>query len=138
MMLSSSRGGTAHLIQDAVDIPVIDVSISVYDILSSIKLAYNYSQNIAIVGYESITKNAHLICNVLQYNIKIITIDQPEQTADTLIKLKEEGCELVLCDAITNHTALRLSLNTILITSGLESIKTAYKQAITFTKYIQK
>ena len=133
-----SRGGTAHLIQDAVDIPVIDVSISVYDILSSIKLAYNYSQNIAIVGYESITKNAHLICDVLQYNIKIITIDQPEQTADTLIKLKEEGCELVLCDAITNHTALRLSLNTILITSGLESIKNAYQQAITFTKYIQK
>lgn len=34
-----SRGGTAELIQSAVELPVIDISISVYDILLSIKLA---------------------------------------------------------------------------------------------------
>lgn len=132
-----SRGGTASLIEEVVDIPVIDVSISIYDILSSIKLAYNYSQEIAIVGYESITKIAHLLCNILQYNIQIITIEQAEDTKTILQSLKEQGCQLVLCDAITNQVALTLSINTILITSGQESIQAAYQQAINFTSYLQ-
>ena len=133
-----SRGGTANLVQQVVDLPVIDISISVYDILSSIKLAQNYSQNIAIVGYESITRNAHLICEILQYKIKIITIKNAEETQDALERLRNEGCDLILCDAITNQVAARLSINTILITSGLESIQNAYQQALTQIKHIQK
>ncbi|MEH6908370.1 PrpR N-terminal domain-containing protein, partial [Neobacillus drentensis] len=38
-----SRGGTAELIRKNISIPVIDVSISVYDILGAIKLANNYT-----------------------------------------------------------------------------------------------
>ncbi|MGT2910101.1 PrpR N-terminal domain-containing protein [Streptococcus cameli] len=132
-----SRGGTAHLIQQVVDIPVIDISISIYDILSSIKLAQNYSQNIAIVGYDSITKNAHLICNVLQYPIKIFTIENATDPKDILLQLKDEGYDLMLCDAITNQVALSLSINTILITSGMESIQTAYHQAVSQVSHLQ-
>lgn len=133
-----SRGGTAELIQEVVDIPVIDISISIYDILSSIQMAQSYTENIAIVGYESITKTAHLLCNILKYNIKIITINYPEQALEILSGLKAEGYELILCDAITKQAALELAINTILITSGAESIGTAYRQASVFAKYIRR
>ncbi|MGT2799923.1 sigma-54-dependent Fis family transcriptional regulator [Streptococcus marmotae] len=131
-----SRGGTASMIQEVASIPVFDVSISIYDILSAIKLANNYTQHIAIVAYSSITKTAHLICDVLQYNIKIITLESPEQADLVLDDLKREHFDLVLCDAITNQTALKKSMNTLLITSGVESITNAYQQAITFVKYL--
>ncbi|GIN58985.1 Fis family transcriptional regulator [Lederbergia ruris] len=125
-----SRGGTAKLIDQSVSIPVIDVSISVYDILGAIKLANNYAGNFAIVGYPSITETAHLICDILQYNIKIITLDHSLSPEAALNQLKEENYEMVLCDAVTHKIALNKSINAILITSGFESIKHAYQQAI--------
>ena len=130
-----SRGGTAKLIQQSVSIPVIDVSISVYDILGAIKLANNYTDNFAIIGYSSITEIAHLICNILQYNIKIITISETSNTESILDNLKSEGYKMILCDAVTNKLAIKKSIDTILITSGIESIKHAINQAISIVKH---
>lgn len=84
-----SRGGTANLIRKAVSIPVIDVSISIYDILGAIRLAENYTKNFAIVGYASITDKAHLLCDILGYNIEIHTLENgldPGEVLDLLAK----------------------------------------------------
>ena len=133
-----SRGGTADLIRKNISIPVIDVSISVYDILGAIKLANNYTSKFAIVGYSSITETAHLICDILDYSVEIYTIDDSSDKLDLLKSLEKKGIKLVLCDAITNKLALEISLNTILITSGSESIKRTYEQAIELNMHLQK
>lgn len=133
-----SRGGTADLIRKNISIPVIDVSISVYDILGAIKLANNYTSKFAIVGYSSITETAHLICDILDYSVEIYTIDDSSDHLGLLKSLEKKGIELVLCDAITNKLALEISLNTILITSGSESIKRTYEQAIELNMHLQK
>lgn len=133
-----SRGGTAKLIQKNVSLPVIDVSLSIYDILSSIRLAENYTNNFAIVGYPSITEKAHLLCDLLGYNIEIHTIDEDIDAGKVLDSLSEKNHELILCDAITNRIALLKSLNTILITSGFESIKSAYEDTLSIVKHVNK
>lgn len=133
-----SRGGTADLIRQVVSIPVIDVSISIYDILGTIRLAKNYTEKFAIVGYASITETAHLLCDILGYTIKIITLDESTDTSMTLDILIEEQYEMILCDAITNRLALTKSINTILITSGFESIKHAYQEALTIAKQLKR
>ncbi|RIW34281.1 sigma-54-dependent transcriptional regulator [Bacillus salacetis] len=133
-----SRGGTADLIRKNISIPVIDVSISVYDIIGAIKLAENYTSKFAIVGYSSITEAAHLICDILDYSVEIYTIDDTSDTLSLLKSLEDNGIELVLCDAITNKLALENSLNTILITSGSESIKQTFEQAIKLNTHLQK
>ena len=38
------------------DLPVVDIHISVYDVLRTMKLAENYSSLYAIVGFPSITE----------------------------------------------------------------------------------
>ena len=50
-----SRGGTAELIRSTVELPVIDIPISVYDVLRTIKLAESYSGKFVIAGFPSIT-----------------------------------------------------------------------------------
>lgn len=50
-----SRGGTAALIRQVTDLPVIEIQLSVYDVLRTIKLAENYSSLYAIVGFPNIT-----------------------------------------------------------------------------------
>lgn len=133
-----SRGGTADLIRQVVSIPVIDVSISIYDILGTIRLARNYTENFAIVGYASITETAHLLCDILGYNIKIITLDELTDASMTLDILADENYEMILCDAITNRLALTKSINTILITSGFESVKHAYQEALTIARQLKR
>ena len=125
-----SRGGTAELIGRITYIPVIEISLSVYDILRSIKLAENYADRYAIVGFPSITGSAHLLCDLLQYRIDIVTIHGSEEVLGTLQRLKQNGYRMVICDMITHTTAKNLGLNAILITSGSESIESAFDQAV--------
>lgn len=125
-----SRGGTAELIGEATDIPLVEISLSVYDILRAIKLAENYSERYAIVGYPSITSSAQLLCDLLQYKIDIFTIHNIDEVQSTLTSLKQKDYRMVLCDMITKTTAKKLGLNAILITSGNESINIAFDQAV--------
>ena len=125
-----SRGGTAELIRQMSTIPVIDISLSPYDILRAIKLAENYSSDYAIVGFSGITSVAHVLCDLLQYKINIVTLHNEEEVTNILETLKSKGCRMVLCDMITCTIAKQIGLNSILITSGTESIESAFDQAV--------
>lgn len=128
-----SRGGTARMIKETTDIPVIEISPSVYDILRAIKLAENYQQQYAIVGFPNITNNVHLLCDLLQNKVDIFTIHSADEVRELLIKLKKQGYHMVVCDMITHTEAKLLGMNAILITSGVESIEDAFDQAIRIT-----
>lgn len=125
-----SRGGTARLIEQVTDIPVIDIHLSVYDILRAIKLAENYQKKYAIVGFASITSNAYMLCDLLQYKVDIFTVNSEEEVRTLLSRLKAQGYHMVVCDMISYTEAKSLGLNAILITSGVESIEDALNQAI--------
>ncbi|MCJ0912295.1 PrpR N-terminal domain-containing protein [Mammaliicoccus sciuri] len=133
-----SRGGTAKLIKETLNIPVIDVSISIYDILKAIRLTENYTDRFAIIGYPSITEKAHLLCDIMGYKIEIYTITEQMDVDQQLDELVSKNYELILCDAITNQLAMNKPLKTILITSGFESIKHAYEEAISAVNQIRK
>lgn len=125
-----ARGGTASLLSKHVKIPVARIEISVYDILRAIKLAENYTSRFAVVGISSTVENAILLRNLLQYDIKIITLEKPEDDRQAIKNLLNEGYEMVLCDMRTTMTAYELGMNYILITSGRESIESTFTQAI--------
>lgn len=125
-----ARGGTATLIEKHVDIPVVRIEVSVYDILRAIKLAENYNSRFAVVGILSTIENAILLRNLLQYDIRIVTLESVEDDKPAITNLLAEGYEMVLCDMRTTQTAYELGMNYILITSGRESIESAFTQAI--------
>jgi transcriptional regulator with PAS, ATPase and Fis domain len=133
-----SRGGTAEMVGKMTSIPVVEISLSVYDILRAIKLAENYSNSYAIVGFPSITETAHMLCTLLQYNIDIVTVHSVDEVKSALNHLKQNGYHMVVGDMITHTTAKNLGLNAILVTSGTESIVTAFNQAVKIsTSYMQ-
>ena len=125
-----SRGGTAQMIQAVTPIPVIEVALSVYDILRAIKLAENYANRYAIVGFSGITKPAQLLCDLLRYEIDIYTIVNIDDVSFVLSDLKTKGYHMVLSDMVTYTHAKALGLHAILITSGEETIEMAFDQAV--------
>lgn len=125
-----SRGGTAALIRQITDLPVVEIHISVYDVLRAIKLAENYSNQYAIVGFPSITEPAHTLCDLLGYNLDILTVGSADEVPGTLEMLRQEGCRMVVCDMVTHTVARQMELDAFLITSGMESLHAAIDQAL--------
>lgn len=125
-----SRGGTAALIHQVTDLPVVKIHLSVYDVLSAMKLAEHYSERYAIVGFPSITEPAHTLCDLLGYKLNILTVNSEREVSDTLKQLKEEGYRMVVCDMVTHTVARQMGLDAFLITSGVAGMQTAIEQAI--------
>lgn len=127
-----SRGGTAKLIQQIVPLPVVEIEISLYDILCAFNLSQPETGRTAIVGFSGITKNAHLLCGIIGIKLDIFTLEDAAMAEPILMRLRAEGYQTVLCDMIANTVAKTLGLNTFLITSGVESIKAAFDQVKRF------
>lgn len=130
-----SRGGTAALIRKVTDLPVVDINISVYDVLRTMKLAQNYTSLYAIVGFPSITEPAHTLCSLLGYDLDILTVHSADEVTNTLQRLQEGGYRMVVCDMVTHTVARQLGLDAFLITSGMESLHTALDQALSISEW---
>ena len=82
-----SRGGTARLIQQVTDIPVVEIPVSVYDVLRTMRLAENYVERYAIVGFPNITETAHTLCDLLKNPVNIVTIHSAQEIGPVLSRL---------------------------------------------------
>ncbi len=133
-----SRGGTADLIRQVVNIPVIDVPPSVYDVLRSIKLAEHYDGKCAIVGFPSITEPAHTLCDLLRYQIRIVTVHSRQSVMPTLLQLQKEGVRMVISDMIAHTYARQIGMDAFLIASGAEGIRAALDQAVSFSTSVRQ
>ncbi len=120
-----SRGGTAEMLRRESSVPVIDIGITMYDILRSIRLAESYSQPFSVVAFPLITRTAHTLADLMRYHLDIITVNSQEETEAALAALQEKGIGTVVCDVITHTAAIRLGFNAFLITSGDESLHSA-------------
>lgn len=125
-----SRGGTAELLSRSLDIPTLDISTSLGDILQAIKLAGNLRAPFAIVGFASISDRARLICELLGYDISVYTIEKENELPELLPRLRAGGCQLIVGDAVTTGQAQNMGFNTLLITSSAETIESALDQAV--------
>lgn len=133
-----SRGGTAKMLQKNLALPVIEIDISMYDILCALKLADGLTGKTAMVSFANITSSAHLLCDLTKYNMDIYTIDSAEAVEPTLRQLQKNDYQSILCDMISNTTAKRLGLNSFLITSGVDSIRKAFDQALLLCRSQQR
>ena len=130
-----SRGGTATLIRQVTDLPVVDIHISVYDVLRTMKLAENYTSLYAIVGFPSITEPAHTLCSLLNFDLDILTVRSAEEVRHTLARLKQGGYRMVVCDMVTHTIAREMGFDAFLITSGIESLHSAIDQAVNISTW---
>jgi len=128
-----SRGGTAVQIRQVTDLPVVEIHLSVYDVLRAMKLAENYSNLYAIVGFPNITQPAHTLCDLLGYNLDILTVHSADEVTHILERLKQDGYRMVVCDMVTHTVARRMGLDAFLITSGMESLHVAIDQALSIS-----
>ncbi len=133
-----SRGGTATLIEHVVNLPVIDIAPSVYDLLRFIRMAENIPGRFAVVGFYGITHTAEKIFDLIKHTIQVVTLDEQSNVEEVITQLIQEGVTLIVGDAIAVSTAKKLRLNSILIASGHESVHSAFNDAVRLNQVIRR
>lgn len=56
-------------------LPVVEIRITVYDVLRALRLAASHYDRYAVVGFPNITETAHTLCRLLQYDVRIETVN---------------------------------------------------------------
>ena len=125
-----SRGGTARKIRSSTDLSVVEIRVSLYDMLCSLKNAEHYTGRIAIVGFSNVTESAAQLTSVMGYDTTILELTEYSDVKKELLQLKSQGYDLFLGDYITYRNASSLGLTALLITSGEKSLRDAVDEAV--------
>lgn len=123
-----SRGATVELIRELTDIPVVNISITNFDLIKCIHKSLKFSNRIGILHYYKDNYELKEIENI--FNIKLIyytykTIEEIEGIIDKLIS---EGIEIIIGGGLTPLYAERRNIKNILLESSKESIENALVQ----------
>lgn len=133
-----SRGGTAKLIEEVTNLPVIDIHVSGYDMLRVLTLANEFPGKKAIVGFSNITLGAETITDILEFPIEVFTVERAEEVGPLIKDLKDQGYSVIMGDVVTVHNADRYGMEGILIQSGREAIFDAFQRTRTIYSFYQK
>lgn len=125
-----ARGETAAMIHSVVTIPVVDIPFSFYDVLHATRLADNFNLPYAIVGFTSVTSIAHMLRELLQLKLDIFTLYELDEAPSLIQELKDKGYRLIVSGMGTDHIVRRSGMNSILITTGKDSVATAIGHAV--------
>lgn len=125
-----SRGDTANMLRRELAIPVVDIEVSMYDVLCALRLADGLEGKAAFVAAPGVAENARLLCRVLDYSMDIYTYDTHDMVEPILLELQRNDCRTILADTFATTTAKRLGMNAFLVTSSVESIRKAFEQAL--------
>ncbi|ALX47768.1 sigma-54-dependent Fis family transcriptional regulator [Lentibacillus amyloliquefaciens] len=116
------------MIQNVVSIPVAHIDITGYDMLRVFTLIRGIKEGVALVGYPNISQGASTICNILEFDVKMITIKSRNEVRDNLEELKQQGFNVVIGDVITVQVAEQVGLRGVLITSGKEAVTDSFEE----------
>lgn len=112
-----TRGGTALKIRDEFNIPVIEIEVTVLDILKSVEKAKKFGEKIGIIGFPNIICNISSISKLMGVEMFEIQINSIQESTDAVIKASSLGADVIVGDRIAVETAARFGLKGELIES---------------------
>lgn len=125
-----SRGNTAAMLRRDLSLPVVEIEVTMYDLLCTLRLADGLGGPSALLAAPAIAESARRLCEVMGADMEIYAYGALEEAEPVLLELQRNSCWTVFCDTLANTSAKRLGLNSFLITSSLDSVRKAFDQAL--------
>lgn len=125
-----ARGGTASMLKKNLALPVIEIKISTYDLLCSLRLAGGLDKRVALVCADNIAHNARRLQKLMDLKMDIHAYNSREAAETAILHLNPEEYDVLMCDMVAYTTAKTQGLNAFLIISGADNIRQAFDQAI--------
>lgn len=133
-----SRGGTAKVIQEQVDIPVVEIKVTGYDLLRVLN-KYKYTQKkVAVIGYDNVISGARVIANILGFTVEYFPVDVEHEVVEKVQLAYDIGIDVIIGDTVSVRTAYSMGMEYELIKSGKEAFINAYEEAQKLYEAIEK
>ena len=101
-----SRGDTASILRQNLSLPVVEIEVSMYDILYALKLANGLEGRTAIVAAVSVVENVRALCGLMDYRIEMFSYDTEDDIEPILRRLRRDRCQTVLCDTVDRKSVV--------------------------------
>lgn len=125
-----SRGGTARMIRQQLDVEVIEIEGSIYRTLAFLYEDTSQHTKIAIVGFKRLMNIVEPICDILGRTYQSFEIKDSTSFSDVIRAVKRWQPDIVIGDAVSFHWAKDRGLNAYLIESSMETIVDAFERAM--------
>jgi len=125
-----SRSGTAFLIAKSVEIPVVGVEISPYDVVRCLAAFKGYSGPIGVIGFQKLVYGCSSIGGVLGLDLREIVLTSEEEMPAKIAEAASQGIKAVLGGATGVNLAAKFGVRGVLLTSGKEALAKAIHDAL--------
>lgn len=131
-----SRGGTAKLISEAVNVPIVEVEVGGYDLLRCI--FKHRDKKIAVIGSDNVISGIKALeetMNLKIFYFPFVLDSEIEEKVDLVCSM---GVDIVVGDTVAVRIAKRRGLAYELIKSGKEAVRDAIDRAMNICEAILK
>ena len=133
-----TRGAIAAILRQFTSVPVVEVDVSLLDILRAINQPGFSDQRVAVVGYSSIINSVKKVFEVLQLkNTEIYEVRYAE-VKERVAELADRGFSLVIGDVPSVNAAMANGLRGLLILSSEDCIRQSVIAAIYYSELMEK
>ncbi|MBN3134575.1 sigma 54-interacting transcriptional regulator [Pectobacterium punjabense] len=133
-----SRGGTAALLRNSVNIPIIEIAHDFHGIYRTIKEAKNKTKKIAVVGFPQFCNVLRHYQNITGEEFKICQVYNHYDIESVVKNLADNDYQLVIGGLAVAEMAKKYNLNVVMGDTDNISIEQALNESLGLLKYIKK
>ena len=126
-----ARGGTYELIKSEVNIPVVEVKVTAFDLIDSFRAVKQIGKNelIGVIGYRNVIGGAEVIAEVMGLKTVCVEITSRVDIAAEVERLIALGVRVFLGDGNVKGAVARHNCQSVLVQSGDQAMKYAIQNA---------
>jgi PAS domain S-box-containing protein len=124
-----TRGGTYRLVREALNIPVVEIKVSAFDIIESFDKLQDSNEVIGLIGYTNVVYGFDVLRKFIPNEVVKIELKEEEDIFTIIEEYKNRGIKTFIGDSNITRIVEKLNCTGILINSQSESILTAIQEA---------
>ena len=127
-----SRGGVFDLLRLHVDVPVIEVEVTAFDLIEAFS-ALNVQGRavcVGVVGFQNVIGNAGMVAEAMRLNARITEIADGGEVADAVDALAAAGIHHFLGDSEVGSAVARHHGVFSMVRSGVQAMRYALRKAV--------
>jgi PAS domain S-box-containing protein len=125
-----SRGGTALLIKQAVDVPVVEIEVSPFDIIRSLEALKEQRGPIGVIGFRNLVYGCASIGTVLGIDLRELPIASRDDVPAVIAAAAAAGIRVIIGGNAAVTQAARYGLKGVLVVSGREALLRSLHDAL--------
>ncbi len=127
----------ASLLRGQVDLPVVSLDISVYDLLTTLKIADGSHTPYCIAGSPALIAQIRSLCEALGKTVPLYELRGDQEARTLFLDISERDLSLVVTDTYSASFASELGIRTIQFSYGKETISGAMESCRTLLKSLK-